>query len=67
MKMHIETNSSYVTPAHGNVFVDLGFSAEEAEGLKANSTSIILMERQNSGIVKPDVCTTAVHLNQHRD
>lgn len=57
--MHIETDSSYVTPTHGNVFVDLGFSAGEAERLKANSTSIILKELRNSGVVKPDVDTTA--------
>lgn len=65
--MHIETDSSYVTPVHGNVFVDLGFSAGEAERLKANSTSIILQELRNSGVVKPDVGTTAVRLNQHKD
>lgn len=65
--MHIETDSSYVTPAHGNVFVDLGFSAGDAERLKENSTSIILKELRNSGVVKPDVDTTAVRLNQHKD
>ena len=67
MTMHIKTDSSYVTPAQGNVFVDLGFSAEEAERLRANSTSIILTELRNSGVVKPDEDTTAVRLNQHRD
>ena len=65
--MHIETDSSYVTPAHGNVFVDLGFSAGEAERLKANSSSIILKDLRKSGVVKPDVGTTAVRLNQHKD
>lgn len=39
--MRIETKSMHVTPAGGNVFLDLGFEPEEAARLKADSDRII--------------------------
>lgn len=33
--------SAHVTPASGNIFVDLGFAPDEAERLKARSDAII--------------------------
>ncbi len=33
----IETESTHITPVGGNVFADLGFDAEEAAGLQAES------------------------------
>jgi len=35
--MNIDTASRHITPADGNVFVDLGFEPEEAATLKAES------------------------------
>jgi len=35
--MNIDTDSSHITPANGNVFTDLGFEPEEAAALKAES------------------------------
>ncbi|MBW3553049.1 MAG: XRE family transcriptional regulator [Gemmatimonadetes bacterium] len=35
----------HVTPAGGNVFEDIGFSAEEAENLKIRSTLMLAIER----------------------
>ena len=40
-KMTIETKSAHITPAGGNVFLDLGFESEEAAKLKARSERII--------------------------
>ncbi|WP_227814117.1 hypothetical protein [Nitrogeniibacter aestuarii] len=34
--------SAHVTPAGGNVFIDLGFDADEAEPLKTESQCVIL-------------------------
>jgi predicted XRE-type DNA-binding protein len=39
--MKIETKSSHITPAGGNVFADLGFDPDEAKRLKAESQAII--------------------------
>lgn len=39
--MSIETKTSHITPAGGNVFADLGFEPEEAAGLRAESQRII--------------------------
>lgn len=39
--MSIELGSSHITPAGGNIFLDLGFSKEEAERLLAESDRII--------------------------
>jgi predicted XRE-type DNA-binding protein len=39
--MSIETKSMHITPAGGNVFVDLGFDVEEAAALQAKSKQII--------------------------
>ncbi len=39
--MIIDTKIRHVTPADGNVFLDLGFSVEEAIALKAESQRII--------------------------
>lgn len=39
--MTIETRSVHITPAGGNVFLDLGFSANEAAALKATSGRLI--------------------------
>ena len=36
--MKIDTEFRHVTPADGNIFLDLGFPPEEAEKLKAEST-----------------------------
>ncbi|WP_156226491.1 hypothetical protein [Herbaspirillum chlorophenolicum] len=38
---HIDTNSSLITPADGNVFLDLGFGTALAAILKAESQEII--------------------------
>ena len=40
--MKIETQSAHVTPSDGNIFLDLGFTPEEAVLLKAKSDRIIL-------------------------
>ena len=40
-KMSIETGSTHITPAGGNVFADLGFEPEEAEALLTESRRII--------------------------
>jgi predicted XRE-type DNA-binding protein len=37
----IETGSSHITPADGNVFADLGFEPEEAAALLAESNRLI--------------------------
>jgi hypothetical protein len=39
--MSIDTECRHITPAGGNIFADLGFEAEEAATLKAESDSII--------------------------
>ncbi len=39
--MIIDTKIRHVTPADGNVFLDLGFSPKEAAALKADSQRII--------------------------
>lgn len=39
--MSIELASSHITPAGGNIFLDLGFSKEEAERLLAESDRMI--------------------------
>jgi predicted XRE-type DNA-binding protein len=39
--MKIETQSVHITPAGGNVFLDLGFEPDEAAALKADSDRII--------------------------
>lgn len=39
--MKIDTKIRHETPANGNVFLDLGFSPEEAAALKADSQRII--------------------------
>lgn len=41
MTTPIEIQSTHITPSGGNVFADLGFGAEEATVLKANSQRII--------------------------
>ena len=33
----VEVGTTHITPAGGNVFADLGFSADEAKALKAES------------------------------
>lgn len=39
--MTIDTKSAHITPVGGNVFADLGFNAEDAAALKAESQRII--------------------------
>ena len=39
--MSIETQSTHITPAGGNVFADIGFEPEEAESLQAKTQRII--------------------------
>lgn len=39
--MNIDTDSSHITPANGNVFADLGFGSGEAATLKAESQRMI--------------------------
>ena len=39
--MSIETQSTHITPAGGNVFVDIGFEPEEAAALQAETQRII--------------------------
>jgi predicted XRE-type DNA-binding protein len=39
--MTIDTKSRHVTPAGGNVFLDLGFEPEEAAALQAESRRVI--------------------------
>ena len=39
--MSIETQSAHITPAGGNVFVDMGFEPEEASALQAETQRII--------------------------
>lgn len=39
--MRFETQSMHITPVGGNAFADLGFEAEEAAALKAESQCII--------------------------
>jgi hypothetical protein len=36
-KFRVQTRSEHITPAGGNVFLDLGFEAEEAARLKADT------------------------------
>ncbi|SMB83223.1 Predicted DNA-binding protein, contains XRE-type HTH domain [Pasteurella testudinis DSM 23072] len=40
----MDTKISHITPANGNIFLDLGFSAGEAATLKAHSRAIIEMK-----------------------
>ena len=42
--MTIETRSAHITPAGGNVFLDLGFSAKDAAALKAGSEGVIAQQ-----------------------
>jgi len=37
----IETQSTHITPAGGNIFTDLGFEPEEAAALQAETQRII--------------------------
>lgn len=37
----METKTTHITPAEGNVFLDLGFAPEEAARLKAHSAALI--------------------------
>ncbi len=39
--MTIDTKSRHITPAGGNVFLDLGFEPEEAAALQAESKRVI--------------------------
>jgi predicted XRE-type DNA-binding protein len=39
--MTIDTKSRHITPAGGNVFLDLGFGPEEAAALQAESKRVI--------------------------
>lgn len=39
--MSIDTKSTHITPAGGNIFADLGFEQNEAAALKAESQRII--------------------------
>ena len=39
--MSIETQSTHITPAGGNVFTDMGFEPEEAAALQAETQRII--------------------------
>lgn len=43
--MKIDSKTTHITPADGNVFLDLGFEAEEAARLKAHSTALITAKR----------------------
>jgi predicted XRE-type DNA-binding protein len=43
--MTIDTKSRHITPAGGNVFLDLGFEAEEAAALQAESKRVISEKR----------------------
>ena len=39
--MKLENNVTYITPADGNIFADLGFDKDEAFVLQARSQAII--------------------------
>ena len=39
-KMHIETESTHITPAEGNVFADLGFEPAKAKALLIESNRV---------------------------
>jgi hypothetical protein len=53
MTKPIDTGSRHVTPAGGNVFADLGFSADEARQLQAQSNAeiaqLIALKKQLMG------------------
>lgn len=43
------TKTTHITPANGNIFLDLGFDPDEAAALKAESLHIIA-EREAVGV-----------------
>ena len=44
------TGTTHVTPADGNVFRDIGFSAEEAENLLIRTDLMLAVERRITGL-----------------
>ncbi len=50
--MIIETGTSHITPADGNVFADLGFEPEEAARLLAESDRKIAERQANKKSLK---------------
>ena len=50
--MNIDTDSSHITPADGNVFADLGFEPEEAATLKAESQQRIAEKLAIKSVMK---------------
>jgi hypothetical protein len=50
--MIIETGTSHITPADGNVFADLGFEPEEAARLLAESDRKIAERQANKESLK---------------
>ena len=50
--MTIETGTSHITPADGNVFADLGFEPEEAARLLAESEKKIAELQANKESLK---------------
>ena len=50
--MNIDTASSHITPADGNVFADLGFEPEEAATLKAESQQRIAEKLAIKSVMK---------------
>lgn len=52
--MVIKVQSAHITPADGNIFIDLGFDPEVAAALKANSDRIIEDKLASNELPKED-------------
>ncbi len=59
------TDSTYVTRAGGNVFVDLGFPAEEAENLKMRARFMSELRDRIAGMTQADAAKR-LHVSQPR-
>ncbi|MCL4759567.1 MAG: hypothetical protein KJZ96_14615 [Rhodocyclaceae bacterium] len=55
--MNIDTESRHVTPVGGNIYLDLGFSADEAATLQARTQSIISQKQADED--PPEAIATA--------
>ncbi|MHB1117821.1 hypothetical protein [Sideroxydans sp.] len=49
-----ENGSQHITPANGNVFLDLGFEPEEAARLLAETDKEIMAKRASAVLQRPE-------------
>lgn len=62
--MIIETGTSHITPADGNVFADLGFEPEEAARLLAESEKKIAELQANKESLKAGLSEVTIEKDQ---